>query len=160
MKERLIIFLKNEQDTLDLGEKFAELLHDDFNIYLSGELGAGKTTLVRGFLRGLNYKGAVKSPTYTLVEHYKLQKKQIYHFDFYRVTNPYELELAGVRDYFSQKAIRLIEWPKRADKFLPLPDWNCYIMHKNKGREIQIEAHSERGYLMLNLLKKHYASSN
>ncbi|MBN9286621.1 MAG: tRNA (adenosine(37)-N6)-threonylcarbamoyltransferase complex ATPase subunit type 1 TsaE [Gammaproteobacteria bacterium 39-13] len=114
-------------------------------VYLSGELGAGKTTLVRGFLRAINYTGIVKSPTYTLVEPYELNEKKIYHFDFYRLTSAEELEFMGIRDFFQQGAICLIEWPEKASGGLPTCDLKISIDIVNDSRQVTIEAYSNRG---------------
>jgi tRNA threonylcarbamoyladenosine biosynthesis protein TsaE len=107
-------------------------------IFLSGELGAGKTTLTRGFMRGLGYLGPVKSPTYTLVEHYELRARTIYHFDFYRVHDPEEIEFIGFRDYFGGKAVCLVEWPERAISRLPRPDIRAIIAYSNPGRRVRL----------------------
>jgi tRNA threonylcarbamoyladenosine biosynthesis protein TsaE len=121
-------------------------------IYLHGELGAGKTTLVRGFLRGCGYSAAVKSPTYTIVEPYKIEHKIIYHFDLYRLTNAAELAYIGGRDYFGEDAICLIEWPEHGSGFLPAPDLVCVLTQEQgnlKHRTVLIRATSEVGQRIL-----------
>lgn len=125
MKYEISIPLKNEAATLALGETLAKALpNPPFVCHLIGNLGAGKTTFVRGVLRGLGYKGAVKSPTYTIVEPYEIKGQKLYHFDLYRIVDPEELELIGFRDYL--EAISFIEWPERAED-LPEPDLNIYL---------------------------------
>lgn len=114
-------------------------------IYLSGELGAGKTTLTRGIMRGYGYIGAVKSPTYTLVEPYELQGCNIYHFDFYRLADPEEMEFLGVWDYFADSNLCIIEWPERGKGFLPRPDIDIALTLESRGRRITWQARSDLG---------------
>lgn len=114
-------------------------------VYLSGELGAGKTTFVRGFLRAMDYQGIVKSPTYTLVEPYEFDEQKVYHFDFYRLTSPEELEFMGIRDFFQEKVFCLIEWPEKASGVLPPCDLKVLIDITNDSRLVTIEANSDRG---------------
>jgi tRNA threonylcarbamoyladenosine biosynthesis protein TsaE len=113
------LFVENEQAMEALGAKIASQCKGGELIVLKGQLGAGKTTLVRGFLKAVGHEGKVKSPTYTLVETYL---DHIHHFDLYRLNDPQELELIGFRDYFHEKAINLIEWPEKAGDLLPKPD--------------------------------------
>ncbi|HHB92921.1 MAG TPA: tRNA (adenosine(37)-N6)-threonylcarbamoyltransferase complex ATPase subunit type 1 TsaE [Thioploca sp.] len=117
-------------------------------IHLCGDLGTGKTTLVRGFLRTLGYQGIVKSPTYTIVEPYFFDKYTIYHFDFYRLSDPEELEYLGIRDYLD--AICLIEWPEIGQSFTPKPDIQINISHHKTARILEIETHTKRGYMLYN----------
>lgn len=122
-----------------LGAKLAQKSKSGDVIYLIGELGAGKTTLVRGFLRSLGHKGKVKSPTYTLVEPYEIVGKKIYHFDLYRLLDPEELEHIGIRDYFTDKSICLIEWPERAYNMLPSANIICTIEIIELGRKVDVK---------------------
>src|SRR3954462_2147817 len=115
------VHLSNESATLDLGARLAQALPSHLIVYLHGELGAGKTTLARGVLRGLGYAGRVKSPTFTLVEVYEFSRLYFYHFDFYRFTDPDELDHAGFREYFNPQSVCLVEWPEKAAG-LPAPD--------------------------------------
>lgn len=108
-------------------------------VYLSGELGAGKTTLCRGFLQALGHRGAVRSPTYTLAECYMLGALNISHLDLYRLGDPGELEDLGVRDYFADSAACLIEWPERAGGTLPAPDLRLRLDCLENGRRCRIE---------------------
>jgi tRNA threonylcarbamoyladenosine biosynthesis protein TsaE len=142
-------FVPDESGTLTLGEQLALACQPGTVIFLYGELGAGKTTFSRGFLRGMGYKGKVKSPTYTLVEPYEVQGKMIFHFDFYRLQDPHELEFMGIQDYFSQQAICLIEWPEQGKGLLPMPDLSCYFESSLSGRQMSIKAHSPHGATML-----------
>jgi tRNA threonylcarbamoyladenosine biosynthesis protein TsaE len=113
-------------------------------IFLSGILGAGKTTLVRSFLRALGYEGAVKSPSFTLVEEYYVHDWQIYHFDFYRIHNSKEIMEMGIRDYLEDGVI-FIEWPEHAADILPKPDLHYRLEIADNAREVFIEAKSVLG---------------
>lgn len=114
-------------------------------IFLHGELGAGKTTLVRGFLGGMGYHGKVKSPTYTLVEPYQFGARHVYHFDLYRLTDPQELEYIGLRDFLENAAIFLVEWPERGAGYLPPPDLDIYIDYAGAARQVSLLPHSGIG---------------
>ena len=115
------------------------------NITLSGDLGAGKTTFVRGFLQAMGHQGVVKSPTYTLVEPYELQQRKIYHFDLYRLNSPDELESIGIRDYFQEEAICLIEWPEKAGSLFLAPDLNIKIEFLDEFRKVILLPLTDRG---------------
>ena len=119
---------------MELGGQIACLLPVGGVVLLHGNLGVGKTTLVRGLLRSLGFEGTVKSPTYTLVEPYHVADRDIYHFDLYRLADPEELEYLGVRDYFRDDALCLIEWPQQADGFLPKADLELTLKHDGAAR--------------------------
>ena len=120
--DSLILNLPDAAATETAGRALAPTLAGGMVVTLSGDLGAGKTTLVRGVLRALDIRGAVKSPTYTLVEPYALSSLYFYHFDFYRLKDPEEWEAAGFREYFRDDAICMIEWPEKAGASLPPVD--------------------------------------
>lgn len=141
--------IPNEQAMLALGAKIAMACQNPTTIFLKGQLGAGKTTFTRGFLRGLGYEGHVKSPTYTLVESYQFDHRTLYHFDFYRLRDPVELEYIGIQDYFAANAICLIEWPDYGAGMLPSPDLLCDIELIEKGREVKLISSSEKGSTIL-----------
>jgi len=114
--------IKNEEQMLEAGAEFASKLGTGALIYLIGDLGAGKTTFVRGVLRGLGHMSSVKSPTYNIVEHYELSGQQLYHFDLYRVNDAEELEYMGIRDYLNNDSIAFVEWPDKGEGVLPGAD--------------------------------------
>jgi tRNA threonylcarbamoyladenosine biosynthesis protein TsaE len=114
-------------------------------ISLSGDLGAGKTTLSRGILNGLGHSGSVKSPTYTLVEPYELPLGGVCHFDFYRLIDPEELEYMGFRDYLVEASLCLIEWPERGQGFLPSADIEIGIIQTAEGRTVSLKAGTDLG---------------
>jgi tRNA threonylcarbamoyladenosine biosynthesis protein TsaE len=128
-----------------LGQLLARLCPPGCTIHLAGDLGAGKTTLVRGFLRGRGHQGAVPSPTYTLVEPYALADGAVYHLDLYRLGDPEELDYLGLRDLLDGSAILLIEWPERGAGWLPAPDLLIRIEHRPAGRDIHFSAQTEKG---------------
>lgn len=134
---------------LSLGQALAQTCQQGAWIYLSGELGAGKTTFVRGFLQGLGYKEKVKSPTYTLVECYEVAGRAIYHFDFYRINEKTELAYLGLEEYFMVDAICLVEWPDHFMDILPVPDMMIFLTMHNQGRQLQLHSKTPRGAMLL-----------
>jgi tRNA threonylcarbamoyladenosine biosynthesis protein TsaE len=145
--------LPDEDATLALGAAIAPLLVPGLVITLRGELGAGKTTLVRGLLRALGHAGRVKSPTYTLVEVYEVSRLNLYHFDFYRFQDPSEWIHAGFRDTFNGQNICLIEWPERAGGQLPPADLEISLAMAEPGRLATLAASSPAGERLLAALR-------
>jgi len=136
-----------------LGGKVALHSPPGLKLFLQGELGAGKTTFVRGFLRQFGYKGAVKSPTYTLVEPYHFAEKPVYHFDLYRLNSPDELDHIGLRDYFSAAAMCLVEWPEKAGTRLGQPDLLVRFEFPEVGRKLVFEPETRTGEALIKTLK-------
>ncbi|VVC75033.1 tRNA threonylcarbamoyladenosine biosynthesis protein TsaE [Aquicella siphonis] len=149
---RFTTHLTNEGATLAFGVRLAQAVKSGVILYLDGQLGAGKTTLTRGFLRGLGYQGKVKSPTFTLVEPYEVSGKKIFHFDFYRLDHPEELMHIGIAEYFDPGSVCLIEWPEKGYPVLPEADLICHIAIEPEGRSLRLEARSQRGDEILKLL--------
>jgi tRNA threonylcarbamoyladenosine biosynthesis protein TsaE len=141
--------LPDEAATLALGARLAPLVAPGWVVYLEGDLGAGKTTLVRGMLRGLGYPGRVKSPTYTLIEVHTLSELHWFHLDFYRLHRAEEYLDAGLDEYFVGHGVCLVEWPDKAAPYLPSADLRIALAVVGSGRAVRIEASSARGQACL-----------
>ena len=146
------IFVPDETAMMSLGARLASYVSGPALIHLQGDLGAGKSTLARGFIKAQGYVGHVKSPTYTLIEPYQLSDRTIYHLDLYRLSDPEELEFIGIRDIFSDDSICLVEWPDKGKGFLPEADLLITISHKNEGREVKFQPLSELTLEIINEL--------
>ena len=144
--------LSDEVATVTMGNQIAAIIEQGAVIYLHGDLGAGKTTFTRGVVQGFGHAGKVKSPTYTLVEPYELERANVYHFDLYRLGDPEELEYMGIRDYFSADAICVVEWPEKGGEFIPVPDLNITLSYVGDERKIVINSASERGVAIVEKL--------
>lgn len=154
------ITLKFEDETTMLAwaNKVASSLKGGLVVHLEGTLGMGKTTLTRGLIQGLGHQGAVKSPTYTLVEPYELADCTAYHFDLYRLADPEELEFMGVRDYFADTTVCLIEWPEKGEGILPPADVVIEITPWEQGRQLTCHSHTAKGHVALEHWAMHQAS--
>ena len=148
----LVARLVDEGATLALGAFLAPVLRAGLTIYLCGDLGAGKTTLVRGLLRRLGHAGKVKSPTYTLVELYTVSGLNLYHFDFYRFNQPEEYLDAGLDEYFQGANVCLVEWPDKASPYVAAPDLRIDLSVEDDGRRVELHAASDKGAACLNTL--------
>lgn len=135
----------DQEAMLTLGARIAQATGGRGVIYLHGDLGAGKTTLSRGLIRGLGHVGKVKSPTFTLVEPYETPLARVFHFDLYRLVDPEELEFLGIRDYFEGDALCLVEWPERGAGILPKADLDITITPHGAGRMLRLTPRGERG---------------
>jgi len=148
--------LPDEAATVALGRELAPLLVPGMVVWLDGDLGAGKTTLVRALLRGLGHTGPVKSPTYTLVEVYVVSSLYWYHFDFYRFNEAEEFEDAGLGEYFRDDCVCLVEWPEKAAGYVPPPDLALVFRFADapeSGRNLELQARSTIGQQCLNALR-------
>lgn len=137
--------LPDEEATLALGARLARAAEGHGVIALRGNLGSGKTTLCRGIIRALGHSGAVKSPTYTLVEPYELDTGRILHYDLYRLADPEEVEFLGMRDFLDGRTLTLIEWPEKASGFLPPPDLDLSLEVLPTGRLLRWQALTPHG---------------
>ena len=150
--------LADEAATVAFGDKIAMCINNQSGIngatlYLHGDLGAGKTTLTRGIVCGFGHQGIVKSPTYTLVEPYELATRTIYHFDLYRLADPEELEFVGIRDYFSDNTVCVVEWPQKGQGFLPAADLLVDLVYVEDYRRIKLVSQSSTGQKIIEALK-------
>lgn len=150
--------LPDEAATLRLGAALAAGVAPGRVLYLRGELGTGKTTLVRGLLGALGHAGRVKSPTYTLVEVYELSSLNLYHFDFYRFKDRREWLSSGFQDYFNPQSVCVVEWPERTGD-LPAPDLDISLEFLGEARRASLHAHSEAGRSWLSSAQPQLSSS-
>ncbi|KAB7628349.1 tRNA (adenosine(37)-N6)-threonylcarbamoyltransferase complex ATPase subunit type 1 TsaE [Alkalilimnicola sp. S0819] len=146
--------LANEARTAEAGAALWRALEGEAVVYLHGDLGAGKTTLVRGLLRAAGHAGAVRSPTYTLVEPYEVAGRAVYHLDLYRLADPEELEFIGLRDLLARPALWLVEWPQRGEGMLPAADLRLELHHQREGRGLRVEAGSGRAEAAAEALRR------
>lgn len=150
--ENLVFKAADETAMVDFGAALYGALKGRGVVYLVGDLGMGKTTFSRGVIQRAGHTGAVKSPTYTLVEPYELTTGQIYHFDLYRLADPEELEYLGVRDYFEGSSLSLVEWPCRGRGWLPEADLQIDIHLDGRGRRLVCQANNSHGVQALTQL--------
>lgn len=169
MSDDFTLDLADESATLAFGQQLANVIIPNITIFMQGNLGAGKTTMTRGLLRGLGFNGKVKSPTYTLLETYDITinktlenslELRINHFDLYRFNDEEEWEVAGFRDAFNASSVCIIEWPENALQCLPEPDVEILLNIQSDsatetiGRQVTLKAHSEKGREIYSHMKK------
>ena len=150
-------YLHDEAQTRQLGAMLARYRPDSALIHLSGDLGAGKTTLTRGFVQACGHPGQVKSPTYTLMESYALPDVTIHHLDLYRLSDPEELEYLGIDELENPRTIVMVEWPERGEGVLPAPSLTLQIAHRPNGREVTAIAHNPEAETWLAQVAAHFA---
>ena len=152
----ITVNLDGEQAMVNYGHVLATAIaqaNAPLLILLNGDLGVGKTTISRGILQGLGYCGAVKSPTYTLVEPYDLEIGKVFHFDLYRLIDPEELEHIGFSDYLSQANLCIIEWPENGGSYIPQADIKIDISQYESGRKLTLTSNTDVGVQCLNQLQ-------
>lgn len=147
-------FTESAEQTELIASKLASVIKKGMIIHLQGDLGAGKTTFARGFINALGHSGAVKSPTYNIVQSYQTDQFMIYHFDLYRLSDPEELEAMGIRDYFDGDSICLLEWPENGKSLLPPPDILVNLDYENENRQIKFEPISELGHKTIDIYRE------
>ena len=152
--------LPDEAATLRLGAACAAGAAKGLALHLRGELGAGKTTLVRGLLHALGYQGRVKSPTYTLVEPYVDLRLNLYHFDFYRFKDRSEWLSSGFREHFNPESLCIVEWPERAGDLIAPPDLEFLLEYVGEARKATLRAHSPAGEAWRASALSHWRSSS
>lgn len=156
MPTRLAILLPDPAATEQLGRALALLHPAPAVIYLRGDLGAGKTTFSRGFIQACGHAGAVKSPTYTLIEPYDLPGGKVFHLDLYRLADPVELEFLGLADLLAEGGVCLIEWPERGGRALPAADLTIELAHAQNARQAVLTAHQPRAEAWLRSVATHF----
>ncbi len=153
----MLIRISDPDAMEEAGRYLAADCNPGMHIHLSGELGAGKTTLVRGFLRGLGYAGKVKSPTYTLVESYDMLPVPVFHFDFYRIEHPDEIEAIGFREYAGGRAVCLVEWAEKGGDRLEIADVKIkFTILQDAVRELRLQGNSDNGKSLIYKLSKRF----
>jgi tRNA threonylcarbamoyladenosine biosynthesis protein TsaE len=154
----LLLKAGDPDETRAIGARLARVLlaadlQEPFIVGFTGDLGAGKTTLVGGLLVALGHEGPARSPTYSLIEPYRLASRDVYHCDLYRLRDPEELEDLGLRDLLGGSSLLLVEWPERAGERLREPDLHLHLEYTDAGRQVTVEARSEAGRRVLAALR-------
>ena len=153
------VYLSNEAATQAFGECIAVAIAAPMIISLQGDLGTGKTCLVRAILRKLGITGSIKSPSFTLIESYDTKGFTVYHCDLYRMSDPMELEYLGLRDYAATDAIIFVEWPEHGEGYLPPPDIAIKLTEKNNGRILTLCGESQQGRRVIKGINDDWSST-
>lgn len=151
----LKLYCPNQAALIDLAQALAPLCKPPCVMTLQGDIGAGKTTMVRAMLQQLGITGAIKSPTFALVEPYELADVDIYHIDLYRLAEEEELAYLGIRDFVTDRAMLFIEWPERAQRLLPPAQLSCVFGFQHPGRTLQLTATTATSREWLYVLQQH-----
>ncbi|RLA10467.1 MAG: tRNA (adenosine(37)-N6)-threonylcarbamoyltransferase complex ATPase subunit type 1 TsaE [Gammaproteobacteria bacterium] len=146
------VYLADEAAQTRFGEHLAPLLSAALLVNLYGDLGTGKTTLVRGLLRGLGYSGRVRSPTFTLMETYETTSQSLCHLDLYRLSDMEELEMLGIRDYLDGNWTVWLEWPQRVPELAQQADIDVTLQYSGDGRFLTMDARTDSGVALLERL--------
>jgi len=152
MTDSFECFLENEAATQAFAKRLAAVSQSPLLIYFYGEIGAGKTTFIRAFLRAFGVTGPIKSPTFTLVEVYPINQQTLVHVDLYRLTVAEEFLYIGLDEYLTKDTICCIEWADRAEALLPPADLHCYLDIFQQGRQLKLTAVGDRGYKLINAI--------
>jgi tRNA threonylcarbamoyladenosine biosynthesis protein TsaE len=145
----MLFHLPTEDESIKFATTLAKFIKPPLVITFSGEIGMGKTTLIRSLLRSLGVSSAIKSPTFSLLESYDLGRMQLHHFDLYRIQDETELDYIGFRDYFGVSDVCCVEWPNRAEKYLADVDLAFKLVRKGEGRDMQVDALTPAGNTLL-----------
>lgn len=151
--------LNSPEQQLAFGRELARWLTGPGLVFLHGDLGTGKTTLVRGLLQGLGHQGSVRSPTFTLIEPYDLEGRTVFHLDLYRLGEPEELEYLGLRDLLDEGSLVLVEWAERGQAALPTPDLVICLEHRGDGRLLLLTGRTPRGQAVVAALARETTSN-
>jgi tRNA threonylcarbamoyladenosine biosynthesis protein TsaE len=146
--------LPDEEAAQAFARRFSGAVRPPMVIYLEGDLGAGKTTFARAYIHGLGYKGYVKSPSYGLLETYRVDSQQVLHLDLYRIEDPEELEYLALRDLYDGQTVLLVEWPDRGGGLLPAPDLVLKFDENHESRFVRISAKSKEGQVLSQLIEQ------
>lgn len=137
---RMDLRVADADSMMKFGAECARLTPPGSLVLLNGELGTGKTTFARGFIRHLGWQQRIKSPSFSLLESYALEQFSLYHLDLYRIQGPEELEYLGLREYINTRDILLVEWPEKAQGFFHPAQWTVSLQYEQQQRRVSLLA--------------------